>query len=161
MTLDPSLDTELREYLRENRERNGNRHQEVMSAVQTVGNQVLALDSRVGKLEVRGEERHATILARLDGHAQRLDRVEEEAEITGVHELEKLRAELKRRDESTTWTRRWLLQVLGAIAATLAAAGVSWLVARAVYSPSHPTGIQPGQAAPSVAGKPVVQAKKP
>ena len=147
---DPSLDVELREYLRENRDRNGEQHREVMGAVQTVSNQVIELGSRVSKLEVRGEERHQTILSRLDGHAQRLDRVEDAAEITGVHELEKLRAELKRRDESTTWTRRWFLQIVGAVGATLTAAGLSWLLARAVYRPDHPTQIEPAQAAPRI-----------
>lgn len=118
---------------------------------------MLAIGSRFDRHEVEDQARHASVMNGIGSHSVRLTDLEDAKEVTGIHELEKLRAEKakleteaaeKSKSEKTkiedeaTWRRRWLLGILGTVLAALSVGGLTWIVARAVYA------TPPAQAAP-------------
>jgi hypothetical protein len=73
------------------------------------------------KLHAQNDEaRDKEFRAALVGLDERVDRLEGAADATGKHNVEELRAQIKKQDESNTWWTRWGVQALvGAVGALI------------------------------------------
>lgn len=134
----PEVEALLVDYVREQRDRNGTQHDELVSAVRNVSDQVLAIGSRFDKHEVEEIARHQQLVNALGSHAVRISDLEDATETTGVHELERIKAEKAKLEDEATWSRRWKLSILGTIVAALSVGGASWMASRAWHQVAPP-----------------------
>lgn len=117
------LDTTLRQFLREQTSPNGWRAR--------VEGKIDALLEKLTAHIIHDETRFGALDAKLGISVRRIDTLEESDEITGVHNLEQLRATAREhREEAAKW-KWWVLGIVGTITTSGAAGSfVYWLSRR-------------------------------
>jgi hypothetical protein len=124
MAITPEQERLLFEYIRDGqqtREANGSKLDTISANISLQNTQ---MQLHFQKDELTQQEFRDS----LRGHGARLTELEEKEVITSQHDIVELRKQLKERDESSTWLKRWGLQTFVGIAMMVASAIIGYIV---------------------------------